>query len=324
MNMYLALNSAAGAALSLIASAAIAHSADIAVIGGKNDDPFWNKIKKGVEDARLVVESNGGKVDYLPMQSYDNFAADSADIIRVAISQKPQGIAVPNWVFESQDAPIKEAIAAGIKVILMNSGTREKAKELGAINYVGTDEYLSGRAAGDYLAKKGAKFALCVNDVPGTANIEARCKGIVDAMTEAGVKAEQLPLPTTAFGDPVAIAEAVKSTLLQRPEVDALVGVGAQEADGTAIGIAQAGKTQQVHLGGFDLNEAALDRIKSGEQLFAVDQQPYLQSLLAVTLLASNIDFGTELPTAPVLTGPGIVDASSADAAISGLKAGAR
>lgn len=323
MNVHLGLKSAV-AALMVMASATIAFSADIAVIGGKNDDPFWNKIKKGVDDARVVVEANGGKVDYLRMQSYDNFAADSAEIIRVAISQKPHGIAVPDWVFESQDGPIKEAIAAGIKVILMNAGTLDKAKELGAINYVGTDEYLSGRAAGDYLAKKGAKFALCVNDLPGTANIEARCKGLVDAMTEAGVKAEQLPLPTTAFGDPVAVAEAVKSTLLQRPEVDALVGIGAQEADGIAIGIAQAGKNGQVHLGCFDFNETALDRIKNGEQLFAIDQQPYLQSLLAVTLLASNIDFGTDLPTAPVLTGPGIVDASNVEATMSGVKAGAR
>ena len=312
------------AAFIVIASATIAHSADIIVIGGANEDPFWSKIRKGVADARLIVEANGGKVAYLPIKSYDAFAADSAEIVRVAISQKPQGIAVPNWFYESQDAPIKEAVAAGIKVILMNSGTADKAKELGAINYVGTDEYISGRAAGDYLVKKGTKFALCVNDVPGNSSLEARCKGIVDVMTEAGVKAEQLPLPSTAFGDLVAIAEAVKSTLLQRPEVDALVGVGAQEADGIAIGIAQAGKAEQVDLGGFDLNEAALDRIKSGEQLFAVDQQPYLQSLLAVTLLASNIDFGTDLPTRPVLTGPGIVDASSVDATISGLKAGAR
>jgi simple sugar transport system substrate-binding protein len=323
MNLNLILRSTA-AAFVIVASATVAMAADIAVIGGKNDDAFWNKIKKGVDDARVVVEANGGKVDYLRMQSYDNFAADSAEIIRVAISQKPQGIAVPDWVFESQDGPIKEAVAAGIKVILMNAGNIDKARELGAINYVGTDEYLSGRAAGDYLVKAGAKFGLCVNNLPGTANIEARCKGLIDAMTEGGQKAEQLPLPTTAFGDPVALAEAVKSTLLQRAEIDALVGIGANETDGIAIGIAQSGKAGQVKLGSFDFNELALDRIASGEQLFAIDQQPYLQSLIAVTMLAASIDFGTDLPTAPVLTGPGVVDASNVQATVAGVKAGAR
>lgn len=305
-----------------IASGAMA--AKIAIIGGMNSDQFWNKIKKGVDDARVVVEANGGTVDYLRMQSYDNFAADSADIIRTAISQRPDGIAVPDWVFESQDPAIKEAIAAGIKVILFNAGTMDKAKELGAINYIGSDEYIAGVAGGEQLLKLGAKKGVCINTLPGTANIEARCKGMIDAMTKGGATAEQLPLPTTAFGDPVAISEAIKAYLLEKADVDGALTIGAGEADAAAVGIEQAGKTDTVKLGSFDFNEATLGRIKDGKQAFAIDQQPYLQSLLAVTLLASHIDFGTALPTAPILTGPGIVDSSNVDATIAGVKIGAR
>lgn len=301
-----------------------AMAAKIAIIGGMNSDQFWNKIKKGVDDARLVVEANGGSVDYLRMQSYDNFAADAAEIIRTAISQKPDGIAVPDWVFESQDPAIKEAIAAGIKVILFNAGTLDKAKELGAMNYIGSDEYVAGVAGGEQMVKLGAKKGVCVNTLPGTANIEARCKGMIDAMTKAGASAEQLPLPSTSFGDPAAIAEAVKAYLTEKGDVDAALTIGAGEADAAAIGIETAGKTDTVKLGSFDFNEATLDRIKNNKQAFAIDQQPYLQSLLAVTLLAGHIDFGTNLPTAPVLTGPGIIDASNIDATIAGVKIGAR
>lgn len=309
-------------ALVLTASASMA--ADIAIIGGMNSDQFWNKIKKGVDDARLVVEANGGKVDYLRMQSYDNFAADAADIIRVAISQKPDGIAVPDWVYESQDPAIQEAIAAGIKVILFNAGTIDKARELGAMNYVGSDEYIAGKAGGEQLVKLGAKKGVCVNTLPGTANIEARCQGMIDAMTAAGATAEQLPLPSTSFGDPAAISEAVKAYLTEHADVDGVLTIGAGEADAAAVGIEQAGKTGTVHLGCFDFNEATLDRIKGGTQDFAIDQQPYLQGYLSVSLLASAIDFGTSLPTFPVLTGPGIVDASNIDATLSGVAKGAR
>lgn len=301
-----------------------ATAAKIAIIGGMNSDQFWNKIKKGVDDARTVVEANGGTVDYLRMQSYDNFAADSADIIRTAISQKPDGIAVPDWVFESQDPAIKEAISAGIKVILFNAGTLDKAKELGAINYIGSDEYIAGVAGGEQLLKLGSKKGVCINTLPGTANIEARCKGMIDAMTKGGGTAEQLPLPTTAFGDPVAISEAIKAFLLEKADVDGALTIAAADGDAAAIGIEQAGKLGKVKLGSFDFNEAALTRIKDGKQDFAIDQQPYLQSLLAVTLLASHIDFGTALPTAPILTGPGIVDSSNVDATIAGVKIGAR
>ena len=39
--------------------------AKIFVVGGKADDPFWAIVKKGVDDAALVVEAHGGSVTYL-------------------------------------------------------------------------------------------------------------------------------------------------------------------------------------------------------------------------------------------------------------------
>jgi simple sugar transport system substrate-binding protein len=95
-------------------------------------------------------------------------------------------------------------------------------------------------------------------------------------------------------------------------------------ADAAAIGIQQADKTKTVALASFDMNETNLARIKDGTQLFCIDQQPYLQGYLATSLLASAIDFGTSLPTFPVLTGPGIVDSSNIDATLVGVTKGAR
>lgn len=312
----------ASALLSMVASGAF--SANIAVIGGKNDDAFWNIIKKGVDDARVVVEANGGSVNYLRLQSYDNFAPDVVQLIQTAISQKVDGLVIPNWVPEGEDPAIKEAISAGIKVILMNAGGYDKAKELGAINYVGSDEYVAGVAGGEYFAKAGKKNVLCVNTVPGAANLESRCKGVIDGITKSGGAGKQLPLPATSFGDATAVAEAIKATLLQDGSIDGLITISAGDADSAAIGVMQAGKTEAVLLGTFDLNQSGLDRIKDGTQSFAIDQQPYLQSMLAVTILASAIDFGADLPTAPVLTGPGIVDKSNIDATLAGVSKGAR
>jgi simple sugar transport system substrate-binding protein len=312
------------ATTALVSAASAAMAAEIAVIGGSNDDAFWNKIKKGVDDARLVVEANGGSVNYLRLVNYDNFAPDVVQLIRTAISQDVDGIVIPNWVPEAQDPAIKDALAAGITVILMNAGGAEKAIELGAINYVGSDEYVAGQAGGEYFAKAGMKNVMCVNTLPGTANIEARCKGVADAMTAAGGASVALPLPSTSFGDATAVAEAIKAELLKDPTIDGVITISAGDADSAAIGISQAGVGDKVKLGSFDMNEAVLARIQDGSQLFAIDQQPYLQSLLAVTLLASAIDFGTDLPTFPVLTGPGIVDASNIAATLVGVEKGAR
>ena len=311
-------------AAALAFSATTALAANIAVVGGSNDDAFWNLIKKGLDDARPAVEANGGSVNYLRLVNYDNFAPDVVQLIRTAISQKVDGLVIPNWVPEAEDPAIKDAIAAGIKVILMNAGGAEKAKELGAINYVGSDEYAAGLAGGTYFGDHGQKNVLCINTLPGTANIEARCKGVIEGITAKGGKGAQLPLPSSSFGNPTAVAEAIKAELLKDDTIDGVITISAGDADSAAIGIQQASKTDKVKLGSFDLNKAGLDRIKGGTQLYAIDQQPYLQGFLATTILASHIDFGTNLPTNPVLTGPGIVDSSNIDATLNGVAKGAR
>ena len=303
-------------------SASIA--ADIAVVGGSNDDAFWNIIKKGIDDATPAVEANGGSVNYLRLVNYDNFAPDVVQLIRTAISMEVDGLVIPNWVPEAEDPAIKDAIAAGIKVILMNAGGADKARELGAINYVGSDEYVAGVAGGEYFGDNGQKNVLCINTLPGTANIEARCKGVIEGITAKGGKGAQLPLPSTSFGDATAVAEAIKAELLKDETIDGVITISAGDADSAAIAVEQAGKSGTTMLGSFDMNQAGLDRIKGGTQLFAIDQQPYLQSYLAVSLLASHIDFGTDLPVFPVLTGPGIVNASNIDATLAGVAKGAR
>jgi simple sugar transport system substrate-binding protein len=312
----------ASSATALVATGASA--ANIAVVGGKADDPFFAVIKKGVDDAARVVQAYGGSVNFLQLQTYDQIGPDAANLVRTAINQGVDGIAVPNWVPEAEDPAITAALQAGIPVMIYNSGGIEKAKELGALNYIGSDEHLAGQAGGAYFAKHGATKVICVNTVPGAANLEARCHGVIDAMTKAGKAAEQLPLPPTSFGNPTAVAEAIKARLLNDPSIDGVITISQADADSAANAVAQAGAQGRVKLGGFDMNTTILDRIQKGTQLFAIDQQPYLQGFLATSLLHAHVAFGTNVPTSPILTGPAIVDASNVKQALAGAKQGTR
>lgn len=160
------------AAIAMVALSA--QAANIAVIGGSNDDAFWNKIKKGLDDATPGIVANGGSVNYMRLQNYVNFAPDVAALIRTTIFQKVDGIVIPNWVPEAEDPAIKDAMAAGIKVILMNAGGGDKARELGALNYLGNEEYPAGLAGGEYFSSKGQKNVICVNTISGAQNLEDR------------------------------------------------------------------------------------------------------------------------------------------------------
>lgn len=315
----------------LVAAAAIAAATStfaagpkIFVIGGKADDPFWSRVKKGADDAALVVKAAGGTVTWLGPQNYDNLGPDAAKLIRTALSQKPDAIVGPDWVPEAMDAAFKEVVAAGVPLIIYNAGGMEAAKRLGAQNYVGSEEYVAGMGGGEYFTKSGAKNVLCVNTQPGSTNQESRCKGLADGMAKGGGKGSQLPLPASAFGNPTAVAQAVKAALQKDPSIDGLITISAGDATSAATGISQAGLVKKVKLGTFDIDPTNLARIKDGTQLFCIDQQPYLQGYLAVSMLNGYVQYGLKIPTAPILTGPGIVDASNVAATLAGAAAGAR
>ncbi|MEU6556956.1 sugar ABC transporter substrate-binding protein [Streptomyces sp. NPDC046915] len=296
----------------------------IIVIGGKSDDPFFSAVKRGVEDATKLVKAGGGKVTYLGPANYDNLGPDVAKLTQTAISQNPSAILVPDWVPGNQDSAIKQAIAKGITVFIYNSGGVEAAKKVGAVKYIGSDDYEAGKAGGAKFAEEGAKHILCVNTVPGSANQEARCKGIKDGATSKGSSSKQLPLPSSNFGNPSAVTQAIKGALLKDSSIDAVVTIGVGDADSAAAAIKQAGVGSKVKLGTFDLSQSQLDRIKAGNQLFAIDQQPYLQGFYVVSVANQYLSYGVLPPQNPLLTGPLLVTKDNVDAALTGAKAGVR
>ena len=145
-----------------------------------------------------------------------------------------------------------------------------------------------------------------------------------DGIVKVGGVSNQLPLPASAFGDPTAVAEAIKATLLKDATITGVITISAGDANAAATAIEQAGSTGKVSLASFDMDGAGLDRIKAGTQLFAVDQQPWLQGFLAVSMADAYVNYGLAIATAPVLTGPGIVDAANIDATLAGAGAGYR
>jgi len=310
--------------ITTVAMAADSHGAKIFVIGGKADDPFWSRVKKGADDAGIVAKATGGSVNWLGPQNYDNLGPDAAKLIRTALAQHPDAIVGPDWVPEAMDDAFKEVVAAHVPLIIYNSGGMDAATRLGALNYVGNEEYAAGLGGGTYYGSHGAKNVLCVNTLPGATNTEARCKGIADAMTKAGGKSSQLPLPSSSFGNPTAVAQAIKAALLKDNTIDGVITISAGDASSAASAISQASVGDKVKLASFDMDETGVKRIKDGTQLFSIDQQPYLQGYLAVSLLNGFVEYGLDLPTKPVLTGPGIVDGSNVDATMAGAAAGAR
>ena len=64
----------------------------------------------------------------------------------------------------------------GLNALRQLQSETRKAKALWTRprNEIGSDEYLAGKAGGGYIAENGATNVLCVNTIPGAANLEAR------------------------------------------------------------------------------------------------------------------------------------------------------
>ncbi|WP_406262148.1 substrate-binding domain-containing protein [Streptomyces chartreusis] len=260
---------------------------------GGEGDAFWELVQKG---AQVAAAKDNVELTY----AADDDPASQAELMRDAIRQKVDGIAVTLAKPTAMAGPVAEARAAGIPVIGLNSGIDEW-KSAGLLEYFGQDESVAGRAVGDKLDDLKAKHALCVIHERGNVALEARCAGVKKAF---GGETENLYVDGT---DMDAVTATVGARLTQNPDIDEVVMNGAQFALAAVKSVDQT--RSKAHVATFDLNKDLVKAVQDGDVQFAVDQQPYLQGYLAVDSLWLYRTNGNTLGggEAPVLTGPAFV-----------------
>ncbi|MFD3840918.1 substrate-binding domain-containing protein [Streptomyces sp. NPDC058642] len=263
-------------------------------------DTFWDLVQKGAEAA---AAKDGIELTY----AGDPDAAGQAELVRDAIREKVDGIAVTLAKPQAMRGPVAAAKAAGIPVVGLNSGI-DSWQSGGLLEFFGQDESVAGQAVGDKLDDLHARHTLCVIHERGNVALEARCAGVKKTF---GGETENLYVEGT---DTEAVAAAITAQLRQDPTVDEVVTNGAQFALTAVASVKEAGSKARVAT--FDLNKDLVKAVESGAVEFAVDQQPYLQGYLAVDSLwlyrtNGNVSGGG---VAPVLTGPAFVTKANVDA----------
>ena len=285
------LKCAAFAAAFAFAGSAFAQNI-VVVSHGQANDPFWSVVKNGVEQA---AKDTGASVEYRAPETFDMVAM--SQLIDAAVNQEPDGIVVSIPDGDALGEAIKRAVAAGIPVISMNSGS-DVAKDLGALLHVGQSERDAGVAAGEKLKEMGGTKAVCVNHEVGNVALDLRCEGFTE-----GFGGEVTVLPTT--NDPADIEAKVRAALDSDTDVDTVMALGASLAGEPALAAAKAAG-RDVKVASFDLSANFLDSISKGEAAFAIDQQQYLQGYLPVVFLALNAKYGL-VPGGDVPSGPNLV-----------------
>src|SRR5690606_26360944 len=125
---------------------------------GPDSDSWWNTIKNALKEAERDLKVT---VEYRNPPTGD--LADMARIIEQAAASNPNGIISTIADYDVLSGPLSNAVAKGIPVITINSGTEEQSKQLGALLHVGQPEKAAGVGAGEKAKAAGVTKFLCVN-----------------------------------------------------------------------------------------------------------------------------------------------------------------
>ena len=279
----------------LVSMSAIAERY-VLVSHAPDSDSWWNTVKNGVA---LAGKQMDVEVEYRNPPTGD--LADMARIIQQAAASNPDGIITTLADYDVLSEPIRNAVDQGINVIIMNSGSPEQAREVGALMFVGQPEYDAGFAAGQRAKGDGIKSFVCVNHAISNAVVSERCRGFA-----AGLGVELGNSMLDSGQDPAEIKNRVLAYLSSNPDTDAILTIGPTSADPTILALQENGLAGDIYFGTFDLGENIVKAIKSGVIQWGIDQQPFLQAYLPIVILANYDRYGV-LPGNNINSGPGFV-----------------
>ena len=283
----------------------------VIITHGPSTDPYWATLRRGIDAAAKQMDVD---VTYKTPEIFD--MGLMARMIEEATATRPDGLIVSIPDPEALGPVIKHAVASGIPVLAIDSGIKE-ARSLGAMMFMGEEEYDAGIAAGVRMKAAGITSALCLNHEVGNADLDHRCEGFAKGF---GGRVDVLAINH----DPTESRNRIVNALATRKDVDGLLALGA----GAALSMLQAldapgVRSRMKGAGTFDISPPILAAVDDGRLLFAIDEQPYLLGYLPVVFMKLYHDYKL-MPSVDVSTGPNFVTKADAHIVLELSKKGIR
>jgi simple sugar transport system substrate-binding protein len=294
--------SALGApAAALAANGRAAAGIKLAVVTHGDTGSFWSVFKKGVDQATKDLKSRGISTT----QVYaNNDVSKQVAGINAAVAAGSHVIATSVPDASALKGALTAASKKGIEIITVNSG-------LGAFDalphymvHVGQTEDIAGRGAGKQFKNAGAKKVLIVIHEASNSGLTQRAAGVRRVLGASGVQILTIP---NAKSDIPGTKAKVSAAFKANKSLDGFLGLDPDVTIPCLDVLPKGTKSGTFDVGG------SIKEIQAGRLMFAVDQQQYLQGYLPVVfamLYVTNLN--TVGNGAPVLTGPGIINADNA------------
>jgi len=292
----------APAATSMDAPATASKDYDLQFIQGVAGDQFYITMQCG---AQAEAEKLGVSITTQGPQKFDPTL--QKPILDSVTAAQPDGILIAPTDTTAMETPLEQA-AASAKVVLVDTTVDDPSF---ATSQISSDNVGGGAAAFDALKElnpDGGQVMVMSTD-PGVSTADARVKGFEDAV-KADSDFEYVGVQYS-HNDPATAANLIGSTLQKYPDLVGVFAANLFAAEGTATGVKQAGKGDQVSIAGFDAGPAQIKALKEGTVQALVAQQPALIGQYGVDAAVAALEGGTV--TAKVQTGFTIITEDNVD-----------
>ncbi len=235
-------------------------------VQGVAGDEFYITMQCGIQEAARAANLT---VDVQGPEKFDPTL--QKPIVDSVVARKPAALLVAPTDVTAMQAPLKAAADAGIKVVLVDTTLDDPSV---AVSQVASDNEGGGRAAFDavkQLAPNGGKV-LVISVKPGISTTDARTKGFQDAV--AADPSFQYLGVQYSNNEPAEAARLVTAALQKDPDIVGIFATNLFSAEGSATGVRQAGKQEQVKIVGFDAGPAQVEALKEGTVQALIAQQP--------------------------------------------------
>jgi ribose transport system substrate-binding protein len=253
-------------------------------IQGVAGDEFYITMACGIEEE---AEKEGISVEVQGPQKFDPTL--QKPIVDSVVASKPDAILVAPTDVSAMQAPLEAAADAGIEVVLVDTTVEDPSF---AVSRIASDNEGGGRAAFEaiqQLAPEGGKL-LAVSVDPGISTTDARVKGFEEAVA-ANPEFEYLGVQYS-HNDPATAAKIVTAALQKDPDIVGVFATNLFAAEGSATGIRQAGKQNQVKVVGFDAGPDQVKALQDGTIQALVAQQPSEIGVQGVQQAVAALDGG--------------------------------
>ena len=247
---------------------------DIAVVPKGTTHEFWKSIHAGAVKAERELNAKGIGTHVIwqgPLREDDRDA--QIQVVENFVTRHVAGIVLAPLDSRALIAPVDSAIAAGIPVVIVDSGLEKPT-----VSFVATDNHAGGvlaaRRLSELLGDKGNVILLSYQ--VGSASTEEREKGFLNEIAKA--HSNVVVISATEYaGATRDTAYRVSQALLNRfgDQVDGIFAVNESATIGMTLALREIGKGGgQVKMIGFDAGTQSLEDLTNGDVQGLVVQNP--------------------------------------------------